>query len=313
MTDSVQIFPPGFRLVDTSGTPYSGATVELYDAGTTTPKLAYSDQALTTSLGSVIYTDSAGYPVASSGSSTKVLVYVDTDDYKIVVKDGDGATIATHDNIKGAVISGGSGEEAAGITQAQGDARYVRNPNALSAESNVVDTDILTFWDASASANVGITWANVKANLASEGVVLEAGTKAIFYQGTAPTGWTRDVSTTALNDAAIRILTTGSGAGTTGGTSGFTTVFASRTLTQGNLPSYTLPNTLSLSGSQSGGLTRNFAFGDSGRATGGPDTVDSITFDTTTLSISGSVTSGGSGTALDFAVKYANFIICTKD
>jgi hypothetical protein len=310
MTDSVQVFPPGFRLVDASGVPYAGASIEFYDAGTTTPKTAFSDQALTTALGVVVYTDAYGYPVAASGSSAKVLVYVDTADYKVVLKDALGATIATHDDIKGAVISGDTSEEASTITQAQADARYMRNPNALSTITNIVDADILGIWDASAGANVGITWDNIKENLEAEGVVIGEGAVVPFHNSAAPTGWTK-ITSSDYNDAALR-FTTGNGGGT-GGSAAFTSVFTSRTITQANLPNVTWSDTLALNGSQTGGLVRDLeedrlAF----YGAGGVNGVNDIRWSTTTLSLSGSVTSGGSGQSLNFAVKYADLILCTK-
>ena len=58
-----------------------------------------------------------------------------------------------------------------------------------------------------------------------------SGTKMVFYQASAPTGWTQDTAA-ALSDAAFRV-TTGSGAGT-GGADTFQTTFASsRTLNTG--------------------------------------------------------------------------------
>jgi hypothetical protein len=58
------------------------------------------------------------------------------------------------------------------------------------------------------------------------------GTTMVFAQSAAPTGWTQNVG---INDFALRV-TSGAGGGV-GGSTGFTTVFAARTLTQGNLPS----------------------------------------------------------------------------
>jgi hypothetical protein len=52
------------------------------------------------------------------------------------------------------------------------------------------------------------------------------GTVLLFYQSAAPTGWTQ-VTTAGLNDSALRVVT--STGGTTGGSVGFTTAFASQT------------------------------------------------------------------------------------
>ena len=104
MPDAVQIFNPGFRVLDTDGTPVSGAKIKFYDAGTSTPKTVYSDAALSTSLGSIVYTRSDGYPVASSGSSTTVHVYTGIAAYKVEITDSSDVSIfPSKDNVKGAV------------------------------------------------------------------------------------------------------------------------------------------------------------------------------------------------------------------
>lgn len=108
MTDAVAVFPPGFRLTDsTTGAAMSGATIEFYDAGTSTPKTVYADEDLTTELGTSVTCDSLGYP--TSNGTTKTLVYVGTSSYKVVIKTSGGTTIATHDNVKGAVAASTGG------------------------------------------------------------------------------------------------------------------------------------------------------------------------------------------------------------
>lgn len=232
MADAVAVFSPGQRLIATDGTPYAGATVTFYNAGSTDAREVFSDADLTVSLGSVVYTDSAGYPVTAQGGSTKTLVYTDTDAYKITIYDSATAETITHDNVKGAVVSG---TEAAsdGITQAQADVRYTRNANALSslAAASIADTDILPLWDTSAAANVGITFANLKTKLTTDfqadGRMFPAGTRMVFQQTTPPTGWTKETGA-AYDDATLRFETGTIG---TGGSQSFNTTFASRTFT----------------------------------------------------------------------------------
>lgn len=111
MTDSIAVFSPGFRLTDSdTGAPIIGATIEFYDAGTSTPQTVYSDADLGTSIGTSVTTDSLGYP--TSNGTTKTLVYVGTSDFKVIIKDADGATIATHDNCRGALNTSGFGSDA---------------------------------------------------------------------------------------------------------------------------------------------------------------------------------------------------------
>lgn len=229
MTDAVNVFPPGLRLVDADGVPISGATIEFYDAGTTDPRAVYSDSGLATSIGSTVTTDSAGYPTSDAGT-TKTLVYTGSAAYKVIIKDGNGATLATHDDIVGAVVSGtGGGTD--GITEAEADARYIRNPTSLFAISNIATDDIFGLWDTSRSANSGVTWANLSADLLSEwktaGNVFATGVRMPFQQTTPPTGWTKETAT-AYEDA-VAAFTTGTVA--TSGSNALSTVLKSWTFT----------------------------------------------------------------------------------
>ena len=79
----------------------------------------------------------------------------------------------------------------------------------------------------------------VSASGIQSGVVLESGTVSLYYQASAPTGWTQ---ITTLNDYALRI--TSSSGGTTGGTTAFSTVFTDQTITvTGTIGSTTLSTT----------------------------------------------------------------------
>lgn len=103
MTDALKVWPPGFKVTDDDDEPAGGAYVEFYEAGTSTPRTVYSDDDLSTSLGSIVYTDSSGHPVSTEGGSTKVDVYTGTTPYKVIIKDSDDATLETKDNIIGAL------------------------------------------------------------------------------------------------------------------------------------------------------------------------------------------------------------------
>lgn len=144
-----------------------------------------------------------------------------------------------------------------------------------------------------------------------------SGTRLIFAQNTAPTGWTKD--TTNYNNHALRIVT--GTAGGTGGTVDFTTAFASQavtgtvgtsgatTLSTSQIPSHShsaIANTGGTAGSTVadwGVLNAYYAndstFGNTGTTGGG-----------------GSHThSGGTftGTAINLAVKYLDVITATKN
>ena len=79
------------RLLDSSGVLEPGATIEFYDAGTTTPRTVYSDRALATSAGTSVTADAAG-AIAERWVADSV-------NLKLVYKDADGATVYTRDYV----------------------------------------------------------------------------------------------------------------------------------------------------------------------------------------------------------------------
>ena len=135
-----------------------------------------------------------------------------------------------------------------------------------------------------------------------------SGTAMLFVQTSAPTGWTK--STTHDNKA----LRSVSGAASSGGTTGFTSVFTARTITTSNMPAHTHgvtdpghTHTFSSRGDDGvGGVIGYGVVGynaDIGAGAGGmASAVTGIT-----------INSAGSGTAMDFAVQYVDVIIATKD
>ncbi len=138
-----------------------------------------------------------------------------------------------------------------------------------------------------------------------------SGTVMLFVQTAAPTGWTKG---STHDNKALRLVT---GTPGTGGSAPFTSVFTSRLIGQINLPSYTLPNTLGGTADNAGGIyvgtgTAN-SVAQGGAVNNVPNGATSPSPTTLSLTITGSVTSGGSGTALDFAVQYVDCILATKD
>jgi len=155
-----------------------------------------------------------------------------------------------------------------------------------------------------------------------------AGTIMLFAQTAAPTGWTK---LTATDDAALRLTT---GTASSGGTANFTTAFAARTISQANLPNYNLSlasitigvNDTTHAHSMSGTINSTNATGATGNnfvtsnAAGSTQAFTSLaaaapaatSTGITTGTIGGTLPSGGSGTAMDFAVKYIDVIMAQK-
>lgn len=183
------------------------------------------------------------------------------------------------------------------------------------------------------SASQVITYANTPVNAGGFG----AGTVMLFYQATAPGGWTQ---VTTQNDKALRVVSTAGGG--TGGTTAFTSVFTSRTpagtvsgtvsgsnsggsvnattLTSATIPGHTHVQQVSNNvttvsttgvapaGSASGTVARTANQSTQSTGSGG-----SHTHPFTVPSWSGSISASFTGTALDFAVQYIDVIICSKD
>jgi microcystin-dependent protein len=140
-----------------------------------------------------------------------------------------------------------------------------------------------------------------------------SGTRMIFQQTAAPTGW---VKVTTYNNYAMRIV---SGAVGTGGTVGFTTAFSSGlssgsyTLTTADIPAHAHGVTDPGHDHQAYSTAAFVTAGGNGiGTTGGPGTYTTFT-STTGISIDNT---GGDGahshTLPNFAVQYVDFIIATK-
>jgi hypothetical protein len=150
------------------------------------------------------------------------------------------------------------------------------------------------------------------------GVVLPSGTVSLYYQASAPSGWSQ---VTSYNDYALRIVS-GTGGGT-GGTTAFSTVFTNQTPTisggvlSGSVGATTL--TLAQIPSHSHGLPfngpGNQIMGSWSDGQGGynPATTNNEGGGGShTHSFSGSV-SAITSSAITLNVRYVNIIICSKN
>lgn len=134
------------------------------------------------------------------------------------------------------------------------------------------------------------------------GSAIEAGTKMLFAQTAAPTGWTKD---TVHDNKALRVVsgTTGSG-----GTVAFTTAFASKSVAG------TVGDT-TLSIAQMPSHSHTYGGNTSPNAAGGKNSypVATSTQSTSNTGGGGAHNHSFTGTSIDLAVQYVDVIIATKD
>lgn len=161
--------------------------------------------------------------------------------------------------------------------------------------------------DKATSAATAADTANTTANTALG--IIPSGTKMLFHQAAAPTGW---VKQTSVNDATLRVVSGDTGGGT-GGSIAFSTLFASgksvslsgsvgaTTLTVAQMPSHSHSTNIPIcagSGSKTyAGAYHEFSGYWSTNATGG--------------SSSHTHSLGGSA-SINLSVKYTDVIICSK-
>lgn len=199
--------------------------------------------------------------------------------------DSDLTTIAALANTKGNIIVG--------------------NGSAWTAQGVGTDGFALI---AKAGATNGVSWS----------ALVPAGTVAIFYQAAAPTGWTVSDADT---DKALRIVSGTSGlGGSAGGSTAFSTVFSARTILEANLPAHA--HTFSGTSTSNGAHSHTYQYGGTRTAESGSNItiVASTTLQNGTTSTdgahthtySGTTSTIGSGSAMDFAVQFCNVIRATK-
>src|SRR3990167_4199492 len=104
MVDATRIFPPGFQVMNSAGTPQSGAVLRFYantPAGAT--RTVYSDLGLSTSLGVTVTTNSAGRPAASGGAGAEVVIYTGTTPYAVTAETSAAVALWSFSNVIGAL------------------------------------------------------------------------------------------------------------------------------------------------------------------------------------------------------------------
>ena len=179
----------------------------------------YTSSGTTLSRDTILESSNSGNAVNWGAGSKDVFVTYPAE--RSVYTDGAGTAITPATASILGVASGGTG------------ANTLTSNNVLLGNG----TSAVQFVAPGSSGNVltsnGTTWTS-----AAPGGGFDAGTRMIFAQNTAPTGWTKDTSN--YNNHALRIVT-GTG-GVTGGTVDFSTAFASQT-PSGNVSTTVTANT----------------------------------------------------------------------
>lgn len=101
MTVKLSPIGNGFQFFTTTGIPLSGGLLYTYDAGTTTPRSTY-----TTSAGNVAHANPI--VLGTDGRPATEIWLTEGYEYKFVLKDSDGVTIQTYDNLYGIPSTSGS-------------------------------------------------------------------------------------------------------------------------------------------------------------------------------------------------------------
>ena len=295
---------PNPAFVDAAGEPLVGGQLYTYIAGTTTLQATYTDATAATANTNPIILDSRGEANVWLGGAV----------YKFVLKDADGALIWTVDYISAPtaavspVLSGNVTIDSNTPSPALQITQTGTGP-ALKVQDSA-DPDITPFIvDATGQVGIGTATPSSALEIASPGVFtgawayLPTGTAMLFVQTSAPTGWTKS---TTHDNKALRVV---SGSASSGGTTGFTSVFTSRTITTANMPSHT--HTLTDPG-HSHGISDLTAISTSSSGTFYRAATNAA-LQSTTATTGITIANTGSGTAMDFAVQYVDVIIATKD
>jgi hypothetical protein len=295
---------PKTAFVDAAGEPLVGGQLYTYIAGTTTLQATYTDATAATANTNPIILDSRGEANVWLGGAV----------YKFVLKDADGALIWTVDYISAPtaavspVLSGNVTIDSNTPSPALQITQTGTGP-ALKVQDSA-DPDVTPFIvDATGQVGIGTATPVSALEIASPGVFtgawayLPTGTAMLFVQTSAPTGWTKS---TTHDNKALRVV---SGSAGSGGTTAFTSVFTSRTITTANMPSHT--HTLTDPG-HSHGISDLTAISTSSSGTFYRANTNAA-LQSTTATTGITIANTGSGTAMDFAVQYVDVIICTKD
>lgn len=310
MADSKCIFDPGWRATDASGA-VAGGLIDLFLATTTTNHTAYSDSGLTSALPNPIVCNSAGFP--SSDGNTPVTVWVGTQDYRLRLRRADGTTVWDFDSQPGAVASTASESR-----KYIGECFYYLGSSAPDTSCIVMNGKTI----GSASSGATARASDSQDTASTFSLLWNTFNNTVCpIQDSAGSPTTRGDTAAAdfaankrfpLLDTCGRALIgadnqggvasknrlTGLSGGVDGDVPGATGGSEGETISQAKLPSLTLPNTLGVSITNGSSLLSGSSTTTSGTDNGvNPQTRVGGSNVTVSGSVTGSVTTGGSGAA----------------
>jgi hypothetical protein len=126
MADGNRWINPRKQFLDGNGDPLAGAKLYTYITGTTTPKVTYSDQALTTPNANPVVSDADGY-FGDIWLATDVA-------YKLVLNDSADVLVWSADPVDGAFVADGSitsDKLASGLDINVNSVQFVTSPGIL--------------------------------------------------------------------------------------------------------------------------------------------------------------------------------------
>jgi len=133
-----------------------------------------------------------------------------------------------------------------------------------------------------------------------------SGTKMLFAQSSAPTGWTHD---TSYNDRALRLVSDSSGGGTGGSTTWTAALNSSFSTSGGSVSNHTLSTSQIPSHNHSAPTRKDPSWNTSFRTSDGP----TGTLNTNNTGGGGSHNHGFSNPSFNLNLRYLNVIVATKD
>lgn len=274
---------PKAQFFTADGQPLVGGKVYTYAAGTTTPLATYTDAS---------GTSANANPIILDGRGECNIWFSPASSYKIKLTDSNNVEIYVVDNITSSgYVSGGTIVNSSIVNGTISNAAI---SGAAISGGNINNTII------GATTPTSATFTTFSGSWAS----LPAGTRMLFVQTAAPTGWTKSVTD---NNKALRVV---SGTAGTGGSVAFTTAFSSQSIS-GTVGDTTLD------------INQIPAHTHSYTGAGGVTVVNGGTSFSALINASGLTTGSAGGglphthsltaAAINLAVQYVDVIIATKD